>query len=299
MYHEINMVVPSKRIERLPGFRARFLRLLSAADDFAFLRMLWTLNALQTGRSAVAGRFLNDYPPDAATDGILGPHAIYPWELETLANEILTTPKSIFQTFDCRNWNAIGDLINLLRSIEGAEYLARRQDVNILVELGRIGARQFPWQRGYVGLPPLYRSAFIYGQGECAAYLKQAANLTVADLTLVGFAMFSVFCAEPTTCPATDLELLHEWGISRDTLEQTLKRVSCPIAVARSCASELRAMDIASAYKPSILRRYPCLVDSPRKRRMIAPLPDLIMDRVTNGLFYDVVGGGGTVRDEV
>jgi hypothetical protein len=32
---------------------------------------------------------------------------------------------------------------------------------------------------------------------------------------------------------------------------------------------------------------------------MIAPLPDLIMDRVTNGLFYDVVGGGGAVRDEV
>lgn len=32
---------------------------------------------------------------------------------------------------------------------------------------------------------------------------------------------------------------------------------------------------------------------------MIAPLPDLIMDRVTNGLFYDVIGGGGAVRDEI
>jgi hypothetical protein len=27
--------------------------------------------------------------------------------------------------------------------------------------------------------------------------------------------------------------------------------------------------------------------------------PDLIMDRVTNGLFYDVIGGGGAVRDEI
>jgi hypothetical protein len=164
------MVVPATRIGQLLGLRTKFSKLLSAADDIVFLRMLWTLNALQTGRAAEAGRFLNGYPPDAATEGILGPHAIYPWELETLANELLTAPKSIFQTFDCRNWNAIGDLVNLLRSMEGAEYLARREDVNILIELGRIGARQFPWQRGYVGLPPLYRSAFIYGQGECAAY---------------------------------------------------------------------------------------------------------------------------------
>ena len=32
---------------------------------------------------------------------------------------------------------------------------------------------------------------------------------------------------------------------------------------------------------------------------MVAPLPDLIMDRVTNGLFYDVIGGGGRVRGEI
>lgn len=293
------MVVPATRIGQLPGLRTRFSKLLSSADDIVFLRMLWTLNALQTGRAAEAGRFLNGYPPDAATEGILGPHAIYPWELETLANELLTAPKSIFQTFDCRNWNAIGDLVNLLRSMEGAEYLTRREDVNILVELGRIGARQFPWQRGYVGLPPLYRSAFIYGQGECAAYLQQAADLTPSDMTLVGFSLLSVFYPEPGIRPATDMDLIHEWGITRNTLEQTLERISCPIAVARAQAADLRAMEIATAYKPSIFRRNPCLLVGHRARTMIAPLPDLIMDRVTNGLFYDVVGGGGAVRDEV
>ena len=293
------MVVPATRIGQLPGLRTKFLKILSAADDIVFLRMLWTLNSLQTGRAAEAERFLNGYPPDAATKGILGPHAIYPWELETLANELLTAPKSIFQTFDCRDWNAIGNLVNLLRAMEGAEYLARREEVNILVELGRIGARQFPWQRGYIGLPALYRSAFIYGQGECAAYLQQAANLTPSDMTLVGFSLLSVFYPEPGIRPASDLELIHEWRITRNTLEQTLERISCPIAVARAQAADLRAMEIATAYKPSILRRHPCLLVGHRARTMIAPLPDLIMDRVTNGLFYDVVGGGGAIRDEV
>lgn len=293
------MVANATRIDQLPGLRTSFSMLLSAADDIAFLRMLWTLNALQTGRPAEAGRFLNGYPPDAATAGILGPHAIYPWELETLANELLTAPKSIFQTFDSRNWNVIGDLVNLLRSMEGAEYLSRREDVNILVELGRIGARQFPWQRGYVGLPPLYRSAFIYGQGECAAYLQHAANLTPTDMTLVGFSLLSVFHPEPAIRPATDMGLIHEWGITREALTRTLERISCPIAIARAEAADLRSIEIATAYKPSILRQYPCLFVGHRARTMIAPLPDLIMDRVTNGLFYDVVGGGGAVRDEV
>jgi hypothetical protein len=86
------MEAPPTGIEQLSGLRAHFSTRLATADDVLFLRMLWTLNALQSGRAEVARRFLDDYPPDAATEGILGPHAIYPWELETLANELLTTP---------------------------------------------------------------------------------------------------------------------------------------------------------------------------------------------------------------
>ena len=85
---------------------------LSSADDVAFLRMIWTLNALQTGRGDVAARFLSAFPPEAATDGILGSQAVYPWELETLVNEFLVAPESLFRSFNCRNWNAIGNLVN-------------------------------------------------------------------------------------------------------------------------------------------------------------------------------------------
>lgn len=261
--------------------------------------MIWTLNALQTGRADVAGRFLNGYPPEAATEGILGPHAIYPWELETLVNEYIAAPPNAFRSFNCRNWKAIGSLVNQLRAVENAEYGANREHLSILVELGRIGARQFPWQRGFANLPALYRSAFIYGQGECAAYLKETASLTVSDMTLVGFALLSVFHPEPAVRPGTDLDLIHEFGIERDALMRTLARIACPLSTARARVGELRSEDMSSAYKPSLLRQYPCFLVGPRERSMMAPLPDLIMDRVTNGLFYDVVGGGGPVRDEI
>ncbi|MEH3039773.1 MAG: hypothetical protein PGN21_06895 [Sphingomonas paucimobilis] len=293
------MITPTERIAQLPELRARLSANFSTADDAEFLRMLWTLNALQTGRVDEASRFLNGFPPEAATEGILGPHAIYPWELETLVNELLATPKGPYRVFNCKDWNAIGRLIDQLRSVENAEYGARRNDVNILVELGRIGARQFPWQRGYVGIPSLYRNAYIYGQGECDAYLKQAANLTSSDMTLVGFSLLAVFYPEPAIRPATDMTLLHEWGISPDTLRRTLNRIARPIADLRRAVSLLRDVELVTAYKPSILRQYPCLRVGHRGRVLVAPLPDLVMDRVTNGLFYDVIGGGGPVREEI
>lgn len=61
----------------------------------------------------------------------------------------------------------------------------------------------------------------------------------------------------------------------------------------------MRDVELVTAYKPSILRQYPCLQVGHRGRVLVAPLPDLIMDRVTNGLFYDVIGGGGPVREEI
>lgn len=293
------MATLAQRTGQTPELRAGLAARLASADDEAFLRMLWALNALQTGRADDARRFLGPHPPDAATQGILGPHPIYPWELETLANELLVTPKGFYRVFPDRDWNVITDLINQLRAVENAEYGARREGLNILVEMGRIGARQFPWQRGYSGIPQLYRNAFVYGQGECSAYLLDSAGLTASDMTLVGFSLLSVFYPNPGIRPADDLDLIHEFGITREVLHATLDRIARPIAEVRREARDLRDVDEPTAYRPSILRRFPCLRLGHRNRTLVAPLPDLIMDRVTNGLFYDVIGGGGSVRDQI
>ena len=292
--------IEKQQQEDVSSFRVQLAANLSMADDDSFIRLLWALNALQTGRADEASLFLIGYPPDSATDGILGSSAIFPWELETLANELLATQKhSHYRVMDCRRWNKILELVNLLRALENADYGERRNELNILVEMGRIGARQFPWQRGHVGIPQLYRNAFVYGQGECAAYLHDSVGLTSADMTLVGFALLSVFHHDPAIRPARDLHLMQHFEISRDTLHRTLCRIARPLKELRHEAQILRNVDAATAYKPSILRKYPCLLVGPRNREMVAPLPDLIMDRVTNGLFYDVIGGGGRVRDEI
>ena len=293
------MQSPTQIFDQLPALRMQFAAKLANADDFTFLRMLWTLHALQTGRSDEASDFLSGYPPEAMTAGILGQSAIYPWELETLANELLTTPKGPYRTFNCGDWNAVGHLVNGLRAVENAEYGVRRGELNVFIEMGRIAARQFAWQRGFFDIPQLYRNAFIYGQGRCADYLQGSAGLAVSDMTFVGFALISVFNSSPKIRPVSDLHLLHDWGIDSEALHRVLDRISRPIGELRSVASLLRKVDLEVAYKPSILRQFPCISGGHRNRDLVAPLPNLIMDRVTNGLFYDVIGGGGQVRDEI
>jgi hypothetical protein len=294
------MATTEERQEELPKLRAQFSRTLSLSDDTLFLRMLWALNALQTGRAERARPYLQGYPPDARAAGIAGKNAIYPWELETLANELFTTPKDpIYRVTDCRSWNSLRGLVNLLRALENAEYGAHRHELSVFVEMGRIGARQFPWQRGHFGIPQLYRNVFVYGQGECAAYLRESSGLTASDMTLVGFCLLSVFYSDPTIRPASDLELIHDFGIDRAPLIETIARIARPLAHVRSEAARLRQVNQPTAYRPSVLRQYPCILVGHRTRTAVAPLPDLIMDRVTNGLFYDVIGGGGPVRDEI
>lgn len=156
----------AKRRAELPTLKAGLSFALSFAHDTSFLRLLWAVNALQTGRSDEAMRFLRDVSQDALSGGLTGKEAIHPWELETLANELLATPKNPhYRWFDCGSWGQARAIVHQLRLVENAEYGAQRGKRNILVELGRIGARQFPWQRGHLGIPQLYRNAFVYGQG--------------------------------------------------------------------------------------------------------------------------------------
>lgn len=287
-------------MDELPWRRLALRSRLALAEDEPFLRLIWALNAMQTGRADAARHlFRGGAPIGAESEGILGPHAIYPWELETIINELLTTPKhQLYRTFDSRSWQSATEVVNALRNLENAEYGARRHELNIYREMGRIGARQFDWQRGYFTLPELYRSAFIYGQGECAAYLRESVGVSVADLSFIGFALMSVYFGSSVIRPADDLALLHQLGVAPAALNIVLHLLARPLADLRLEAAAIRNEHDPTAYRPSVLRRYPCVLVGPGHRRMLAPLPELIANRLTSGLFYDVIGGGGPVRDD-
>lgn len=270
---------------------------LALADDDAFLGLIWALNALQSGNREIPSLMLRGtFPEDATTGDMSSKAAIYKWELETLANELLATPKHPFyRIVDCGNWQTVAKIVNTLRRLEDVEYQRSARDVPILREMYRIAGRQFEWQHGVISVQQFYRSAFIFGQGSCAEYFASTHGITIADMTLIGFGLYAGLIERPGFGADADFSML---GATNETRDQVVRLISAPLAAVRQLAAKERSAWEQTAYRPSILRRFPCIGFGRHGWRIRAPLPELIIDRVTSGLFYDVIGGGGPIRAE-
>jgi hypothetical protein len=61
----------------------QLLKMFARANDAAFLQMIWAVDALQSGREAVAKHYVSTYPPEAAAESSIGtPFGIHRWELK-------------------------------------------------------------------------------------------------------------------------------------------------------------------------------------------------------------------------
>jgi len=298
--------VPSRNSARLKldTRRRRYTKWLERADDGACLTMIWAVRALQSGNETAAGRFI-EYPKEAATEGILGEYAVYPWELETYVTSLLTTRKDRARqgrhhVSNCTNFASVTLLTNALRDMEGAEYVLRSRPEDIMEEMYRIGQRQFSWQRG-PNTEELYRFAFVYGQGSCAEFFEQKYGLSVSDFQQLSLALFGVLRGKPWA-ETPDPKVL---GLSKEQMGRALALLSTSLSDAREIAVRLNTeaaqrlqRPLRIAYMPSLLRRTPIIRVDRGRPAFIAPLPDLVMTRATAGLYYDIRQGPNDLLTE-
>jgi hypothetical protein len=284
-------------------FRKKLNRLLGIAGDEEFIQLLWATHALQSDYADAARRFIRpeSIPDGAVTTTMISKFFVQKWEIETLANELMTSPKAKFlrngatRSLRCDNFQSTIQCANWLRRLENAEYRVQKKKEDILIEMGRIAARQFDWQRGYVNIPQFYRNAFVYGQGECAAFFEREHGISINRFSEIGFMLFVSFTRFPVVRDDASWATL---GVTWDEVERALSIIALPFSEAASLAREQRRTVIHTADKPSVLRRAPCLRFGRNGERIRAPLPELILERVTSGVFYDVVRGGGRIRDD-
>ncbi len=283
-------------------------KVLARANDASFLRMIWAVDALQSGREPAARSHLIGYPPqviaEASTTAMWGIHR---WELETIVVQLLLTPKQRSRgqknlALDCSKFEAVRQTINRLHSLENTEaahYLAGQ--FTIWGEMHRIAQRQFHWQRGYFNAQQIYRYAFLYAQGKCADYFRRTHGFEIADLIFVGFGVFSAYRAYPWVLRRISVP---EIGLTDEIVQRALPMMSCSHEEARAGTASLVAQaqaehgsTIPTALLPSILRSRPLLYfDDPE--RLIAPIPEMILLRTTAGLYYDLIAGGQDVIND-
>lgn len=282
-------------------YRKRLRRYLELASDEAFVQLVWAANLLQSGHSTVGLRFLLNVHTNAITEDLASPHHIHKWELETLVNELLVVPKRTkpirgqWRHLDCRKYNALIDILNTLRDLENSEAGIKLRHMDVFKEMPRIAARQFDWQRGWANIPQFYRSTFIYGQGRSAEYFESTHGLTVNEFSLIGFALYALLNKQPVANRTMDFGNLP---LSQEKYHAALRLLALPKSEAQLLARSIRRRHWPIAYQPSVLRRFPCLIFGGESFRIRSPLPQLILERVTSGIFYDIVDGPGDVRDE-
>jgi hypothetical protein len=279
----------------------KLAKLLGHANDESMLWLVATVVALLDGRSVALGR-LPDFPKEALGAEIGSPHYIAPWTLETFVNELLSAPKhKLLGTPNYRvlrhdRFQTLRNLTSLIIALENAEDGLFLEKNDIFTEMHRLGQRQFPWQRGMGNGPALYRSLLLYGTGSAADHFAAEAGITVGDFVKVGAWLSGVLGRSDQVDRFTDLSTA---GITPDQRAAALARFAIGHAEARLRARKMRSGNLHTAYKPSILRDFPVIAFGERGERLRAPIPSLIMQRFTTGLYLDVVGGGPAVWTEI
>jgi hypothetical protein len=269
--------------------------------------MVWAIDALRAGRPEAAARFLK-FPKAAINQEMGSKYALHQWELETLLIQLLLTPrqepKPGSPAFDCTTFASVADLVNRLRKledIEAAVYL-RGTEFNVFGELHRIAQRTFHWQRGYFNRPQFYRSAFIYAQGKCGGYFEKTYGLPISELNFVGFALYTHSLVTPWI---NRTFALPELGLTADLVKRALPCLLLSTDRARTETEKVvgtmnakHGAPLPTAFLPSILRQFPVIGTQEDAIDFIAPIPELLLMRVTSGLYYDLVSGGQPLLNE-
>lgn len=238
----------------------RLRNALAIAPDEPFLQLLWCVHPLQTGRADRAARGIA-FPREAADPPPGSPYAIHAWELETLANQLLLTPKRPgARYYPCNTFDTAAEFVTYLRALENADFGVIRERIDIFQEMHRIGQRQLPWQRSVLNLADFYRPLYLYGQGDGAAAFAAQHGLSIVDFAKIGFALYAQFLRRPLLQGLPDMSVL---GLGPQVVEAALRLIG--VDHDQAAPALRRLMDEAgssrwpTAYQPSVLRRFPLL----------------------------------------
>jgi len=297
-------VSPAKAAYHLNQLR----KLFSRAGDEPFLQMVWAIDALRSGRRAVAARLLT-FPRQVADQSIGSRFAIHQWELETLLIQLLLTPQ---QAREARHLcSARLQQFRLSREIDEPSpqigggrkrNLPTRRRYHHFRRVASHHATSIPLAARLFQLTAILPVCLIYAQGKCGEYFEKTFGLPITELNLVGFALFGQSMRTPWIMRDFTIP---EIGLTADLLKRALPLILISVDRAREETRNIidaltakHGRPIPTAFLPSILRRYPLVSPDNKAKPFVAPIPDVLLMRVTSGLYYDLIPGGQALLNE-
>ncbi len=205
------------------------------------------------------------------------------WDLEIALREILL--ESPTYSYDMLNsWSAFAELINKMRKVDQEIYRAYRAQSDVMLDIFRIAHHQFPWQIGLTN-QMMIRYYKIYNRPEFDILFLRSFGLNVLDFFRGGFALIG--------CALDDFKFrLSDSTTAKNRLEQIAG--ICAALFSESPANIEKQIRDRQQYNQNWkytfcdVRTYPLLKIG--EEEYLVPLPSLIFYRMTDAVYFDLVG---------
>jgi hypothetical protein len=218
-------------------------------------------------------------------------NGVYEWELELLAKElILNAPEQ--GELDLRSWGSFSNSLNLLKKLEDgiAQHYEHLISKNILLEMYRIAHRQFPWQHRDP-LAHITRYLKIFGRPSLDLILRERIGLGAQKLYLIGMSLMGVFVERFGLSLPARVEVA---GLTQDDINRFIDTFASSMKNLREQIAKSQSYDQDYAYAFNPLKITPLvLVDVAGRSTLIAPVPAYLLQRFTEGVYYEIYDAPG------
>lgn len=212
---------------------------------------------------------------------------VFPWELETLAREIIiNSPESNSVLFSktLKKWSYFSSAVNKLKDLENniSKLYPKK---NILLELYRVAHREFPWQSRPDTIW-LTRYLKIFRHKELDKIIKRVIGVNLKELYTLGLALTGVYLKNFVLFYPPNIQLE---GINREKLDKFLNHFLCNLESLKERLINAREFNENYVYTFNPLRFYPLVkMRIKGKEGLISPFPTLLFRRFTEGVYYEI-----------
>lgn len=248
---------------------------------------IWTLSDHLANRTQLP-RIFDNGQPHWVKD------LVYQWDLAILTREVVlnASPQGVLRL---DNFNSLASVINRIRDVENAataEYFRTRGDgaQNALASLYATVHRQFPWQRQRQ-MTTLMRYMKVFGAQAVETVLMQSSGLSIRDWYLMGMAILGHMLREPGINAQQNLQA---FGITPARTQAFFEKLSMGIEPLRQKTQGVQLYDENWLYSWNPIAESPLIAADPKTPHLLhCPIPELVMKRFSQGLFYELMQGRG------
>lgn len=217
-------------------------------------------------------------------------YQMLPWELETLAKEIIINSPEVGSKKNIEDWNCLVAAINKIKELEDEISVKYVDTANVLIEVHRIAHKQFPWQIR-PNLEQLSRYWKIYSYSKLAFLIEEVFGLTLEEVYIIGFALIGLYLDKFALFYPPNIFLLH---LNQGHLDKFLSHFSIPLEDLKKKLINEQEYNERYAYAFNSLKAYPLIkTEYDGRIALICPLPILLYRRLNEGLYYEICGKTG------